>query len=29
MDFTPTEEQEAARELAARIFADLATHERR
>ncbi|MFF3839714.1 acyl-CoA dehydrogenase family protein [Streptomyces sp. NPDC001930] len=28
MDFTPTEEQEAARELAARIFADLATHER-
>ncbi|WP_406060277.1 acyl-CoA/acyl-ACP dehydrogenase [Streptomyces sp. NBC_01077] len=28
MDFTPTEEQEAAQELAARIFADLATHER-
>ncbi|WP_328943618.1 acyl-CoA/acyl-ACP dehydrogenase [Streptomyces sp. NBC_00250] len=28
MDFTPTEEQEAARELGARIFADLATHER-
>ncbi|MFF6775755.1 acyl-CoA dehydrogenase family protein [Streptomyces sp. NPDC012637] len=28
MDFTPTEEQEAARELAARIFGDLATHER-
>ncbi|MEU4075942.1 acyl-CoA dehydrogenase [Streptomyces venezuelae] len=28
MDFTPTEEQEAARELAARIFTDLATHER-
>ncbi|MEU2155410.1 acyl-CoA dehydrogenase family protein [Streptomyces sp. NPDC019396] len=28
MDFTPTEEQEAARELAARIFADLSTHER-
>ncbi|MGW8599539.1 acyl-CoA dehydrogenase family protein [Streptomyces sp. NPDC055893] len=28
MDFTPTEEQAAARELAARIFADLATHER-
>ncbi|MFF9849130.1 acyl-CoA dehydrogenase family protein [Streptomyces litmocidini] len=28
MDFTPTEEQEAARELAGRIFADLATHER-
>ncbi|MFF0275825.1 acyl-CoA dehydrogenase family protein [Streptomyces sp. NPDC004330] len=28
MDFTPTEEQEAARGLAARIFADLATHER-
>ncbi|WP_017240487.1 acyl-CoA dehydrogenase family protein [Streptomyces sp. SS] len=28
MDFTPTEEQEAARELAARVFGDLATHER-
>ncbi|MFF8610014.1 acyl-CoA dehydrogenase family protein [Streptomyces sp. NPDC015346] len=28
MDFTPTEEQEAARELTARIFGDLATHER-
>ncbi|TXS16491.1 acyl-CoA dehydrogenase [Streptomyces sp. adm13(2018)] len=28
MDFTPTEEQAAARGLAARIFADLATHER-
>ncbi|MFF0475319.1 acyl-CoA dehydrogenase family protein [Streptomyces sp. NPDC004284] len=28
MDFTPTEEQEAARELAARIFADLSGHER-
>ncbi|RSS53840.1 acyl-CoA dehydrogenase family protein [Streptomyces sp. WAC01280] len=28
MDFTPTEEQEAVRELAARIFGDLATHER-
>ncbi|MDQ0775840.1 hypothetical protein QF026_004306 [Streptomyces aurantiacus] len=28
MDFTPTEEQAAARELAARIFGDLATHER-
>ncbi|MFD0371688.1 acyl-CoA dehydrogenase family protein [Streptomyces sp. NPDC127114] len=28
MDFTPTEEQQAARELAARIFGDLATHER-
>ncbi|MEV7568186.1 acyl-CoA dehydrogenase family protein [Streptomyces tanashiensis] len=28
MDFTPTEEQEAARELAGRIFADLSTHER-
>ncbi|MFJ2397615.1 acyl-CoA dehydrogenase family protein [Streptomyces sp. NPDC087843] len=28
MDFTPTEEQAAARDLAARIFADLATHER-
>ncbi|WP_189599456.1 acyl-CoA dehydrogenase family protein [Streptomyces lateritius] len=28
MDFTPTEEQEAARQLAARIFGDLATHER-
>ncbi|MFI8517365.1 acyl-CoA dehydrogenase family protein [Streptomyces sp. NPDC085481] len=28
MDFTPTEEQDAARELAARIFGDLATHER-
>src|ERR1044072_7256176 len=28
MDFTPTEEQTAARELAARIFGDLATHER-
>ncbi|MFB6628619.1 acyl-CoA dehydrogenase family protein [Streptomyces sp. NPDC056362] len=28
MDFTPTEEQEAARELAGRIFADLAGHER-
>ncbi|MGW8762388.1 acyl-CoA dehydrogenase family protein [Streptomyces sp. NPDC055815] len=28
MDFTPTEEQEAARELAGRIFTDLATHER-
>jgi alkylation response protein AidB-like acyl-CoA dehydrogenase len=28
MDFTLTEEQEAARELAGRIFADLATHER-
>ncbi|MFF4491283.1 acyl-CoA dehydrogenase family protein [Streptomyces sp. NPDC001544] len=28
MDFTPTETQAAARELAARIFGDLATHER-
>ncbi|MFD3308081.1 acyl-CoA dehydrogenase family protein [Streptomyces sp. NPDC058694] len=28
MDFTPTEEQAAARELAARIFGDLSTHER-
>lgn len=28
MDFTPTEEQAAARELAARIYGDLATHER-
>lgn len=28
MDFTPTEEQEAARDLAARILGDLATHER-
>ncbi|MEU6928061.1 acyl-CoA dehydrogenase family protein [Streptomyces sp. NPDC046374] len=28
MDFTPTEEQQAARELAARIFGDLSTHER-
>ncbi|WP_137994479.1 acyl-CoA dehydrogenase family protein [Streptomyces vilmorinianum] len=28
MDFTPTEEQAAAQELAARIFGDLATHER-
>ncbi len=28
MDFTPTEEQQAARELAARILGDLATHER-
>ncbi|MER6528899.1 acyl-CoA dehydrogenase family protein [Streptomyces sp. NPDC001508] len=28
MDFTPTEDQTAARDLAARIFADLATHER-
>ncbi|MFF9198866.1 acyl-CoA dehydrogenase family protein [Streptomyces sp. NPDC014779] len=28
MDFDPTEEQAAARDLAARIFADLATHER-
>ncbi|MFD8971989.1 acyl-CoA dehydrogenase family protein [Streptomyces sp. NPDC059593] len=28
MDFTPTEEQDAVRELAARIFGDLATHER-
>ncbi|MCX4549442.1 acyl-CoA dehydrogenase family protein [Streptomyces sp. NBC_01267] len=28
MDFTPTEEQEAAGELAAQIFADLSTHER-
>ncbi|WP_306324321.1 MULTISPECIES: acyl-CoA dehydrogenase family protein [unclassified Streptomyces] len=28
MDFTPTQEQEAARELAARIFADLSTPER-
>ncbi|MER8042609.1 acyl-CoA dehydrogenase family protein [Streptomyces sp. NPDC094032] len=28
MDFTPTEEQLAARDLAARIFGDLATHER-
>ncbi|MEU9701367.1 acyl-CoA dehydrogenase family protein [Streptomyces sp. NPDC047981] len=28
MDFTPTEEQGAAQELAARIFGDLATHER-
>ncbi|MER7516939.1 acyl-CoA dehydrogenase family protein [Streptomyces sp. NPDC126499] len=28
MDFTPTEEQRAARDLAARIFGDLATHER-
>jgi alkylation response protein AidB-like acyl-CoA dehydrogenase len=28
MDFTPTEEQSAAQELAARIFDDLSTHER-
>ncbi|MFD4621898.1 acyl-CoA dehydrogenase family protein [Streptomyces sp. NPDC058475] len=28
MDFTPTEEQTAARDLAARIFGDLSTHER-
>ncbi|WP_282694738.1 acyl-CoA dehydrogenase family protein [Streptomyces sp. CC208A] len=28
MDFTPTEEQEAARDLAARILGDLSTHER-
>ncbi|MGW5419957.1 acyl-CoA dehydrogenase family protein [Streptomyces sp. NPDC003943] len=28
MDFDPTEEQQAARDLAARIFGDLATHER-
>ena len=28
MDFTPTEEQVAARDLAARIFGDLSTHER-
>ncbi|MDO0934523.1 acyl-CoA dehydrogenase family protein [Streptomyces sp. DG2A-72] len=28
MDFTPTQEQAAAQELAARIFGDLATHER-
>ncbi|MEV7344801.1 acyl-CoA dehydrogenase family protein [Streptomyces sp. NPDC093544] len=28
MDFTPTEEQAAARDLAARIFGDLSTHER-
>ncbi|MFD4141205.1 acyl-CoA dehydrogenase family protein [Streptomyces sp. NPDC058572] len=28
MDFTPTDEQAAARELAAQIFGDLATHER-
>ncbi|WP_128976015.1 acyl-CoA dehydrogenase family protein [Streptomyces roseicoloratus] len=28
MDFTPTEEQQAARELAARVFGDLSTHER-
>ncbi|MFI0964418.1 acyl-CoA dehydrogenase family protein [Streptomyces sp. NPDC021080] len=28
MDFTPTEEQRAAAELAARIFGDLSTHER-
>ncbi|MET7714015.1 acyl-CoA dehydrogenase family protein [Streptomyces sp. NPDC005407] len=28
MDFTPTEEQSAAQELAARIFGDLSTHER-
>ncbi|MGY5046864.1 acyl-CoA dehydrogenase family protein [Streptomyces sp. 900105755] len=28
MDFTPTEDQAEARDLAARIFADLATHER-
>ncbi|MEE4420882.1 acyl-CoA dehydrogenase family protein [Streptomyces bugieae] len=28
MDFTPTEEQSAAQQLAARIFADLATHDR-
>ncbi|MFB8106176.1 acyl-CoA dehydrogenase family protein [Streptomyces sp. NPDC056007] len=28
MDFTPSEEQSAARELAARIFGDLSTHER-
>ncbi|MFE9612765.1 acyl-CoA dehydrogenase family protein [Streptomyces sp. NPDC006012] len=28
MDFTPTEEQTAARDLAARIFTDLAKHER-
>ncbi|MFE5793562.1 acyl-CoA dehydrogenase family protein [Streptomyces sp. NPDC056503] len=28
MDFTPTEEQEAARELASRILGDLSTHER-
>lgn len=28
MDFTPTQEQRAARELAAQIFGDLSTHER-
>ncbi|MFF3150000.1 hypothetical protein ACFVRU_51920, partial [Streptomyces sp. NPDC057927] len=28
MDFTPTEEQAAARDLAARIFGDLSTPER-
>ncbi|MGW1883576.1 acyl-CoA dehydrogenase family protein [Streptomyces sp. NPDC001970] len=28
MDFTPTDEQAAARDLAARIFGDLSTHER-
>jgi alkylation response protein AidB-like acyl-CoA dehydrogenase len=28
MDFTPTEEQAAARDLAARVFGDLSTHER-
>ncbi|WP_344178889.1 acyl-CoA dehydrogenase family protein [Streptomyces albidochromogenes] len=28
MDFTPTQEQRAARDLAARIFADLSTHDR-
>ncbi|NEE59364.1 acyl-CoA dehydrogenase, partial [Streptomyces sp. SID8455] len=28
MDFTPSEEQAAARGLAARIFGDLSTHER-
>ncbi|WP_338671629.1 acyl-CoA dehydrogenase family protein [Streptomyces sp. SCSIO 30461] len=28
MDFTPTEEQQAARELSARIFADRSTHDR-
>ncbi|MFF2716501.1 acyl-CoA dehydrogenase family protein [Streptomyces sp. NPDC058011] len=28
MDFTPSEEQSAARDLAARIFGDLSTHER-
>ncbi|MGW2403525.1 acyl-CoA dehydrogenase family protein [Streptomyces sp. NPDC001739] len=28
MDFTPTEEQSAAQQLAARIFGDLATHDR-